>query len=69
MKSKNSCMAKSKFLKLIDITGDVVLVNLDDVSFVSVELGKTVRIKFKGSDEILHFENIIEESIDAVYRL
>ena len=62
-------MAKSKFLKLIDITGDIILINLDDVSFISTELEKTVRIKFKGSDEVIHFKDIIEESIDAVLQL
>lgn len=62
-------MAKSKTLKLVDITGDVVIVNLDDVSFISTELESTVRIKFKGSDEVFRFEKIIQESIDKLFDL
>lgn len=62
-------MAKSKYLKLIDIAGEVVVVNLDDVSFISTEVGKTVRIKFKGSDEILHFDHIVDECIEKIIDL
>lgn len=62
-------MAKSKYLKLIDIAGEVVVVNLDDVSFISTELEKTVRIKFKGSDVILHFDHIVDECIEKIIDL
>lgn len=62
-------MAKSKYLKLIDIAGEVVVVNLDDVSFISTELEKTIRIKFKGSDVILHFDHIVDECIEKIIDL
>lgn len=62
-------MAKSKYLKLVDIAGEVVVINLDDVSFISTELEKTVRIKFKGSDVILHFDHIVDECIEKIIDL
>lgn len=62
-------MAKSKYLKLVDIAGEVVVVNLDDVSFISTELEKTVRVKFKGSDVILHFDHIVDECIEKIIDL
>lgn len=62
-------MAKSKYLKLVDIAGEVVVVNLDDVSFISTELEKTVRVKFKGSDIILHFDHIVDECIEKIIDL
>ncbi len=63
-------MTKSKMLKLEDIVGDVVYVNLDDISYMEIEeLSNTVKIKFKNTVDEHKFTDITTMCIDSIKKL
>ena len=63
-------MTKSKMLKLEDIVGDVVYVNLDDISYMETdETTHTVKIKFKNTVDEHKFTDITTTCIEYIKRL
>lgn len=63
-------MTKNKMLKLEDIVGDVVYINLDDISYLETdELSNTVKIKFKNTVDEHKFTDITTMCIDSIKKL
>ena len=61
-------MTKNKMLKLEDIVGDVVYVNLDDISYLETdELASTVKIKFKNTVDEHKFKDITTMCINFFF--
>ena len=55
-------------IKLIDILGDVLLLNLDDVSYIKVEQEGdyyNLKVKFKGNIAENNYRKI--ENVDSLY--
>lgn len=63
-------MTKNKMLKLEDIVGDVVYINLDDISYLETdELSSSVKIKFKNTVDEHKFTDITTMCIDSIKKL
>lgn len=61
-------MVKARIIKLTDTIGDILLINLDDISYIKQDLNK-LSIKFKNSMEEYKFTDLSEESIKELIKL
>lgn len=55
-------------IRIEDITGDVYLINLDDISFLSTDL-TNVKIKFKNTPDEHTLFDITQDSLDYLKEL
>ncbi len=58
-------MTKSKTLKITDIVGDVIIINLDDVSYIRTDTDRLI-VKFKNINGEHHFDHIPKEEMEKV---
>lgn len=61
-------MTKGKTLKITDIVGDTIIINLEDVSYIRTDTDR-LKVKFKGIDGEHHFDHIPKEEMEKVTAL
>lgn len=61
-------MTKTKILKITDIVGDTIIINLEDISYIRTDTDK-LKVKFKGTDGEYHFDHIPKEEMEKVIAL
>lgn len=62
-------MTKSKILKITDIVGDTILINMDDVSYIRTDGTDTLKIKFKNINGEHYFDHIPKEEMEKITSL
>ena len=53
------------FVKIEDIVGDVVYLNLEDISFIATDLDKVI-VRFKGNPHEHTFDSITDECLEEL---
>lgn len=58
-----------KILKITDIIGDTILINMDDVSYIRTDGADTLKIKFKNINGEHYFDHIPQEEMEKITSL
>lgn len=56
-------------LKITDIVGDTILINMDDVSYIRTDGTDTLKIKFKNINGEHYFDHIPKEEMEKITSL